>query len=114
MAKDKDYNEIIKKLESDFEWYSLDDTDEEFKGLVDDVIKATKEVSELTEFTIKSSNEKEIKRMIKSSDMAHFIWELVHNGWREFKHTDYDYEKAWTKIFELMSDYKIDIDDLID
>lgn len=62
--------------------------------------------------TFVSSDPMEIKRLSKADDMAMFIWELVHNGWRDFKHTDYDYEKAWDKIRELLNDFKIDIDDL--
>jgi hypothetical protein len=60
-----------------------------------------------------SEDENEIKRIAKSNDMAHFIWQLVHNGWREFKHTDYDYEKAWDKINLLLEEYNINPDDLI-
>ena len=55
-----------------------------------------------------------IKRLAKAEDMAQFIWELVHNGWREFKHTDYDYEPAWKKINELLEEYYINPDELID
>ena len=64
--------------------------------------------------TFESKEPQEIKRLTKSTDMALFIWQLVHNGWRDFKHTDYDYEKAWNKIHELLDEYNIDIDDLID
>lgn len=56
----------------------------------------------------------EIKRLAKSTDMAYFIWELVHNGWRDFKHTDYDYQKAWDKIRELLDEHNINIDDLVE
>jgi hypothetical protein len=63
--------------------------------------------------TFESDDEMEIKRLAKSSDMAMFIWELVNNGWREFKHTDYEYEKSWNKINQLLSQYNINIDDLI-
>lgn len=59
-----------------------------------------------------SEDPKEIKRLAKANDMADFIWELVHNGWREFKHTDYDYEKSWEKINELLSVYGIDVEDM--
>jgi hypothetical protein len=44
--------------------------------------------------------------------MAEFIWELVHNGWRDFKHTDYEWEKAWDKINSLLLEHGIDVDDL--
>lgn len=64
--------------------------------------------------TFKSDDPQEIKRLTKSLDMASFIWELVHNGWRDFKHTDYDYQPSWDKISELLNDHNIDIDDLIE
>jgi len=59
-----------------------------------------------------AEDEQEAKRFVKSGDMAMFIWELVNNGWRDFKHTDYDYEPAWKKIRKLLEEHKIDIDDL--
>lgn len=65
------------------------------------------------EATFKSKDDMEIKRLAKSTDMALFIWELVNNGWREFKHTDYEYEKAWDKIHKLLDDYNINIEDLV-
>ena len=61
-------------------------------------------------FTTKDPQE--AKRLAKANDMAFFIWELVHNGWREFKHTDYDYHKAWDKIHDLLNEHGIDCDDL--
>ena len=64
--------------------------------------------------TFESDDENEIKRLAKASDMAACLWEIVHNGWRDFKHTDYDYEKAWNKIKDIMSEHNVDIDDLID
>lgn len=63
--------------------------------------------------TFKSKDPKEIKRMSKADDMANFIFELVHNGWREFKGTDYDYGVAWKKINNLLKEYNIEIDDLV-
>jgi hypothetical protein len=65
-------------------------------------------------FIIESDDEMEIKRILKSNDMALFIWELQHNAWRDFKHTDYDYEKAWDKINQLLDEFKINVDDLIE
>lgn len=56
----------------------------------------------------------EIKRLAKSTDMALCLWEIVNNGWREFKHTDYDYKKSWCKINDIISKHNIDIDDLIE
>ena len=60
----------------------------------------------------KSDDPKEIKALAKAQDMALFIWELKHNAWREFKHTDYEYEKAWDKINDLLDKYNINPDDL--
>ena len=57
---------------------------------------------------------KAFKRIAKAEDMAIFIWELVYNGWRDFKHTDYDYQPAWDKINALLKEHNIIIDDLID
>jgi hypothetical protein len=62
----------------------------------------------------KSNDPTEIKRLAKSADMAACLWEIVHNGWREFKHTDYDYQKAWDKIREIIYEHNIDVDDLIE
>lgn len=59
-----------------------------------------------------SEDPSEIKALAKANDMTVFIWELVHNGWREFKHTNYEYEKAWDKIRYLLNEYHIDVDDL--
>lgn len=61
---------------------------------------------------IKADGEMEAKRLVKANDMAVFIWELVHNGWREFKYGDYDYNPAWDKIRSLLEEHGIDIDDL--
>ena len=65
------------------------------------------------ESVFKSNDETEIKRLAKSTDMAMFIWDLVNNGWRDFKHTDYDYQRSWDKIHELLDKYNIDINDLV-
>lgn len=62
--------------------------------------------------TFVTEDDLEIKQLAKSKDMASFIWELVHNGWRDFKHTDYDYQPAWEKIRSLLEEHKINIDDL--
>jgi len=64
--------------------------------------------------SFKSNDPTEIKRLAKSADMAACLWEIVHNGWREFKHTDYDYQKAWDKIIDIISEHNIDVDDLIE
>lgn len=63
--------------------------------------------------TFTTTNKKEMLRIVKSENMAHFIWELMANGWRQFKHTDYDYEPAWQAIRELLREHEIDWEELI-
>jgi hypothetical protein len=62
--------------------------------------------------TLEKVSAQQIKRIAKADDMAEFIWQLVHNGWRDFKHTDYDWEKSWDKINELLCQYQINANDL--
>lgn len=64
--------------------------------------------------TFESEDPKEIKRLAASTDMALCLWEIVKNGWRDFKHTDYDYRLAWNKIHEILEKHNIDVDTLID
>lgn len=64
--------------------------------------------------TFETDDPMEIKRLAKSTDMAMFIWELVHNGWRDFKHTEYDHTPAWEKIHALLAEHNINIDDIIE
>ena len=62
------------------------------------------------------------KRAIKSDDMAFAIWDIIHNTkkgleWSmEGKELDkYDaLELVFEKIFEVISEHNIDIDDLIE
>ena len=61
-----------------------------------------------------SEDAQEIKRIAMADQMAIFIWELVHNGWRDFKHTDYDYHPSWDKIHKLLDEHGINIEDLTD
>ena len=65
----------------------------------------------IMEAIFKTKDKREIKALAKADDMAIFIWELVHNGWRDFKHSDYDYEPAWDKINELLEFYNINPND---
>jgi hypothetical protein len=59
--------------------------------------------------TIKNVKQEEAIKMLMATRMSAFIWELVHNGWREFKHTDHDYERSWKKIHELLDEHGIDM-----
>ena len=64
--------------------------------------------------TFETLDDKEALRMIKSLDMALFIFELQNNLWRKFKHSDYDYTPYKEAINELLKEYNINIDVLID
>lgn len=66
------------------------------------------------EATFRSNDPLEIKRIAKSTDLALCLWEILHNGWRQFEYTDYDYKMAWDKIKDIVAEYKIDVDDLIE
>lgn len=61
---------------------------------------------------IEADTPKDLIIYLKAEDMAFFIVELVHNGWRDFKGTNYDYHKAWDKINDLLDRYNININDL--
>jgi hypothetical protein len=61
-----------------------------------------------------TEDQAEAMRILKANDMASFIWQLVNNGWRDFKHTDYEYEKAWAKINELLEQHNINPDELME
>ena len=54
-------------------------------------------------------------RCIHSTDMAVFIWELKHNFWRKWKHdeTDFNLDNYKDELSDLMNEYNIDIDNLI-
>ena len=66
----------------------------------------------MAKLIIESEEPQEIMRYLKADDMASFIFELVNNGWRDFKHTGYDYQPAWKKINQLLKQYNINIEEL--
>jgi hypothetical protein len=55
-------------------------------------------------------------RCVHSTDMAMFIWELKHNFWRKWKHdeTDFNLDNYKDALYELMQEYNINIDNLIE
>tara|TARA_R110002096_G_scaffold353470_1_gene546730 strand:- start:490 stop:717 length:228 start_codon:yes stop_codon:yes gene_type:complete len=57
-----------------------------------------------------------MKRAMKSTDMAMFIWELQHNFWRKWKHddTDFNLDTYRESLGDLLDEYNINIDELID
>jgi hypothetical protein len=66
----------------------------------------------------KTKNEKEAKRIVKSLDMALFIWRLRNNVRRQYEDADFECEKAFglinDSINDLLYEYSIVIDDLIE
>ena len=64
--------------------------------------------------TVTTKDPTEAKRLAKADDMAAALWEIIHNGWRDFKHTGYNFERSWDKIREILEEYKIDVDDLVE
>ena len=56
------------------------------------------------------------KECVKASDMAGFIWELKHNFWRKWKHdeTDFNLDNYKEALADLMDEYNINIDNLIE
>jgi murein L,D-transpeptidase YafK len=61
-------------------------------------------------------DEMAMKRAMKSSDMASFIWELKHNFWRKWKHDDSDFNLETYKeaLNDLLDEYNIIPDELTD
>jgi len=55
-------------------------------------------------------------RCVHSTGMALFIWELKHNFWRKWKHdeTDFNLDNYKEALSDLMNEYNIDIDNLIE
>ena len=61
-------------------------------------------------------DEMAMKRAMKSTDMASFIFELQNNFWRKWKHDDTDFNLDTYKesLGDLLDEYDINIDELID
>lgn len=61
-------------------------------------------------------DEMAMKRAMKSTDMASFIFELQNNFWRKWKHNDTDFNLDTYKesLGDLLDEYNIKIDELID
>ena len=58
---------------------------------------------------------KALQRAMYSLDMANFIFEVLHNGKRRFKHSEeIDLDEIWQYLWEVAADHKIDIDNLIE
>jgi len=59
-------------------------------------------------------DEKAMKRAMKATDMASFIWELKHNFWRQWKHdeTDFNLDNYKQALSDLLWEHNINIDEL--
>ena len=63
-----------------------------------------------------ADDEMPMKRAMKSTDMAMFIWELKHNFWRKWKHddTNFNLDTYRESLGELLEEHNINIDELTD
>lgn len=63
-----------------------------------------------------ADDEMAMKRAMKSTDMAMFIWELKHNFWRKWKHddTNFNLDTYRESLGELLEEHNINIDELTD
>ena len=61
-----------------------------------------------------ADDEMAMKRAMKSTDMAMFIWELKHNFWRKWKHddTNFNLDTYRESLGELVDEHNINIDEL--
>jgi len=68
------------------------------------------------EFTVTTKDAMEAKRLAKSLDMASFIFELIYNTRKDLSYVEHDdYEEAvWDRIHQMLEEYSIDINDLIE
>jgi hypothetical protein len=63
-------------------------------------------------YTFETEDEKEAKTLLKASDMACFIFELKNNLWRQFRHTDYEYEPYKKAVIDLLDEFGLLDDEL--
>jgi hypothetical protein len=68
----------------------------------------------IIEYSDSVDDQMELKRVMKATDMAMFIWELKHNFWRKWKHDDSDFnlETYREALGELLDEYNINPDEL--
>ena len=61
-----------------------------------------------------ADDEMAMKRAMKSTDMAMFIWELKHSFWRKWKHddTNFNLDTYRESLGELLEEHNINIDEL--
>ena len=60
-------------------------------------------------------DEMALQRAVNSQDMAFYIWEILHNGKGQFKHSEnVDVDEVWEYLWEELRNHKIDIDKLVE
>ena len=66
------------------------------------------------EYSDSVDDQMELKRVMKATDMAMFIWELKHNFWRKWKHDDSDFNLRTYReaLGEMLDEYNINPDEL--
>lgn len=63
---------------------------------------------------VEAEDHMEGKRLVKSLDMSLFIFKLVHHLPGEFKDSEVDHSPVFTAIHDLLDDYGIKIEELIE
>ena len=66
-------------------------------------------------YKIETDDRNEAKTLVKAQDMASLLWEIKHNFWRKWKHdeTDFNLDNYKEALADLMDEYNINIDNLI-
>lgn len=66
--------------------------------------------------TFETDDPKEILRLSKSLDMALALFEIQNNVWRQFKNGEdkIDFQEYREAVNEVLEEYNINIDDLIE
>lgn len=60
-------------------------------------------------------DEKALQRAMNSLDMALYIWEILHNGKRHFKHNENaTVDDVFEYLWQTANDHRINIDKLIE
>lgn len=82
--------------------------------MIDDAIRSViyKDVKSKATLTFDLSDPDSLQRFrecASASDMSHFIFQLICNEWRKYKHLKESphYEEIWENIFELAKEYNV-------
>ncbi len=78
------------------------------QGLIN-TVKATN-----MKVTIETEDLIEAKRLLKSTDLALCLWEIMHNLPRKFENDDVDYQFIFDAIWRIVERHGIDLNDIIE